>query len=996
MMNLIKDDETRRKEALEHLNYWLSSIKTDACQEGSDDSTNLSEKYPPVLLVGTHFDHLPSFGVDSSVTLKALDEFLNRELDNLHALNLTKTSHDMLIEGRKQLYNSAQDLCFWPVDNSNPNDANIQNIRKVLLESAMKDPGFDIFQEVPISFLLAMDKLTLLSEEVPVIPIRSDDPSEYSVIEIMRDCGVFKAFQDSDEMELNICKAVLKQYHKIGHFLYFDQIGLDEYCIVDPQWLINMITYIVRDFKLHRFYRDFKAMALSNGIPWKLLLNKGILHGDLLRKLWLDREHELFLTKLMLKLGIFGQLHENSHDPSKNLYTVTTAITISSKEAMELSMPKVRDYLDIGIEEGDIKETIDMSNCSFNLVPFYSRLVNRLITEWSNGYNDLEDEIPGLLPCAANLCLGEDYKFSICANEPAELLEVFFADASKVDVIMKYIAEAFKFVNRNMYQNRLRVGMTFRKVEDVVYRNGGYQEEKNIFSDTEMKNTTTPNSNLQALLDFSISEKIARIIHENDEEMIPEELIELYYGDKKVFENALLDFSISEKIARIIHENDVEMIPEELIELYYGDKKVFENALLDFSISEKIARIIHENDEEMIPGELIELYYGDENEILPELGITKKIDKVRIIKLLAKHPEPLEEEYYAIFNFVNEYDLEAVKEEESSIAKKLRLSYFKSTIFNGDYFHKIHTELRRNQEYKIVHFAMHGSSLDGSKLAACLKDSSVKCVFLNTCESEKVAMHLRDNPCLENVAYWKSKVEDNAAKSFAEAFYEYLCMNRRQNYLKFAEAFQFAKEHIELRNYLLLDPVADIDELERKKREVARPDLVAAGIPGFYDNTMKEKGESNPQAIIEPNDCMVMISFNNAFAGKDAEELCHFLNRHGMKTFSTRVFCPNNIGNWREYTVVGANKCKVCIALMTDGWLKSNKYQFETDIVKTRLARKRVHIIPLYYSSFDDGFDEDNNHFYGTSWASYQGIPSKENDVKWKESILKLCKGALV
>lgn len=110
----------------------------------------------------------------------------------------------------------------------------------------------------------------------------------------MYECGVFQNALYDEQQKFQICKTIMKQYQSLGHFSYFDQIGLQNCCILNPQWLINMITYILRDFKLHRFRRDFNAMALCNGDLWKALLNKGILHGALLRKLWLDCEHEPF------------------------------------------------------------------------------------------------------------------------------------------------------------------------------------------------------------------------------------------------------------------------------------------------------------------------------------------------------------------------------------------------------------------------------------------------------------------------------------------------------------------------------------------------------------------------------------------------------------------------------------------------------------------------------------------------------------------------------
>ncbi|GFH52660.1 hypothetical protein CTEN210_09136 [Chaetoceros tenuissimus] len=195
----------------------------------------------------------------------------------------------------------------------------------------------------------------------------------------------------------------------------------------------------------------------------------------------------------------------------------------------------------------------------------------------------------------------------------------------------------------------------------------------------------------------------------------------------------------------------------------------------------------------------------------------------------------------------------------------------------------------------------------------------------------------------------------------------------------------------QLRNFVIADPDHDLDILEDKKRELARPDLVAAGIPVFYD---KSKQESRalvvPPAIVDPENCNIMISFNNGSTGEDAEVLCNFLNSKGSKTFCTRVFCPNNMGDWRTYTVTGANKCKILIALMTDGWQKSNEFQFEMDIIKNRFAKKEVTVIPVLYNSVDYYFDAEKKHFYRTTFGSYQGIPSKEKDEDWMDSILKL------
>ncbi|GFH61653.1 hypothetical protein CTEN210_18129 [Chaetoceros tenuissimus] len=916
MMNLITDDKSKQSEALEHLHYWLSSIKLDACKDDSIDSTDLSIRFPPVILVGTHYDEFRKDNEEE--TLKQIDNLLMEKLAIKDLIYVPDGSVDNL-QDRQNLYNGTQGLCFWPVDNSDEKDTNVQQLRELLLDAAMNDQGYDISREVPISFLKAMDKLTELSEDVPIVPISSSDPEEDSVMSIMKECGVFEeqSYTEGEE-EHAICKGILKQYQNIGHLIYFHQAGLEDYCIIDPQWLINMITYVVRDFKLHRFRRDFKAMTLNDGKSWESLLNCGILDGALLRKLWLDREHESFLIKLMVQLGIFGELHSDANDPSRNIYTVPLSVTLPSEASQELSMSSIRNHLSAQDEDDIVMEKIDLSSFAFNLVPFYSCLVNQLVSEWSAGY-DCKENLPVLLPCAANLCLNKDFKFSIILNEEDSTLEAVLAvsqEKKKMNTILKNISDACDAVNINVYRKRLHISMKVEKTEDSLYRDSSMKREK-VATPNNVDLKPSCNQKLEALISLGIKERLAETILEIEEDITPEELICYYNEDKDEFEN----------------------------------------------------------------------------EILPDLGIIKKLDKRRIMNILKEQPEPLKKEKYALVNVLDDDDLE-LQDEKAAIERELRSSYFSSTVCKDAFFVDMLCELTKCQAYKIVHFGMHGSRIDkfvSSNLATCFRDSSIQCVFLNTCNSKDVADHLLDNASAEKIIFWKSKVKDVAARAFSEALYNYLCMNRRQNCVKFKDAFDYAKKCTRMRKYVFLDPVDDLEELEKERRKMARPDLEAAGIPVFYENEKKDD-EQDPYTpeIIHPNDCKVMISFNNATAGEDAEKLCHFLNREKKQTFCTRVFCPNNMGDWREYTETGANKCKVFIALMTDEWQKSGECQIETKIIKNRLARKRVVVIPVYYKCFDEDYDEDNNHFYRTSWASYQGIPCKEEDGIWMESISKL------
>jgi hypothetical protein len=74
---------------------------------------------------------------------------------------------------------------------------------------------------------------------------------------------------------------------------------------------------------------------------------------------------------------------------------------------------------------------------------------------------------------------------------------------------------------------------------------------------------------------------------------------------------------------------------------------------------------------------------------------------------------------------------------------------------------------------------------------------------------------------------------------------------------------------------------------------------------------------------------------------------------------------------------------------MTFGWQTSDEVQKETKIVKNR-SSKDVTIIPVFYESFDAEYDNQVGHYYVTNWKSLQGVPSKEKDPDFMNTLLKL------
>jgi hypothetical protein len=133
-----------------------------------------------------------------------------------------------------------------------------------------------------------------------------------------------------------------------------------------------------------------------------------------------------------------------------------------------------------------------------------------------------------------------------------------------------------------------------------------------------------------------------------------------------------------------------------------------------------------------------------------------------------------------------------------------------------------------------------------------------------------------------------------------------------------------------------------------------------------------------------------MISFNDGASRQDAEDLANYLTSKGYPTFCTCLYCPKHAGDWRKFTEAGAMKCRYYIPLMTDRWQLSDECQYETNIVKNRIAKNEVIVIPVRYNSFDAKYDNRSGHHYLTTWKSFQGVPNKEKDPDWKNTIINL------
>ena len=117
--------------------------------------------------------------------------------------------------GREFLYNGEQDLCFFPVNNTDVNDKNARKLRTLLVDAVKKD-ALDYFNDpIPIIWLKVFDKLLEAREDEAVMKVYSLD-DEISVIKLMYEVG---ALNDCGN-DVSKCKAraqaMLQFFHLLG------------------------------------------------------------------------------------------------------------------------------------------------------------------------------------------------------------------------------------------------------------------------------------------------------------------------------------------------------------------------------------------------------------------------------------------------------------------------------------------------------------------------------------------------------------------------------------------------------------------------------------------------------------------------------------------------------------------------------------------------------------------------------------------------------------
>ena len=265
-MDLMASPSTQG-ECLRVLIFWLNSVYVHA--EGA-----------PVILVGTHMDMMR--GADQHRDLSdMLDAKLLGNLPVRYCIHRNKTAK----------------LCFFPVDNTNPSLPQTEHLRTAIVDVTKTLPHINT--EVPLRWLHVLETLNAMSKG-------PDGRQRIHLHELKQLCVACNIPVDNVDVETH---AMLDFFHQLGYVMHFNGPLLDDLIILDPQWLADMASRLVRDFRIHQINCDVSARQLARR-EWEMLTEQAVLDTTLLQYLWVDisgREREQMLH-LLERFGLLVPL----------------------------------------------------------------------------------------------------------------------------------------------------------------------------------------------------------------------------------------------------------------------------------------------------------------------------------------------------------------------------------------------------------------------------------------------------------------------------------------------------------------------------------------------------------------------------------------------------------------------------------------------------------------------------------------------------------------
>lgn len=283
MNDSIEDDDDdcqcgsdHQKSVKDFLKFWFNTIHTysSESQKGS----------PKILVVSTHKD-------------KAQNG--NKEIEE-HFRDIKRVAK------KKMLLPHLVPEMFC-VDCNDEDEDVFDKIRSKILEIAKKENIFP--QSIPTSWIYLERK---------IIDLRKKGKKVLSFSEVKK-LNKFCALHLKDEKEI---KVFLQFHHAIGNMLFYDEKGLDDIIVLNPQWLVDAFKCLITTEKFLGSTRNQADFLLEE------MKKTGYLSMENIETLWSDREDPSYLEnkehiiKILERMDIiakptrYEQNGESSHEMS--------------------------------------------------------------------------------------------------------------------------------------------------------------------------------------------------------------------------------------------------------------------------------------------------------------------------------------------------------------------------------------------------------------------------------------------------------------------------------------------------------------------------------------------------------------------------------------------------------------------------------------------------------------------------------------------------------
>eukprot|EP00055_Hartaetosiga_balthica_P014855 m.84206 g.84206 ORF g.84206 m.84206 type:complete len:742 (+) comp8710_c0_seq4:184-2409(+) len=336
MAEVTSKEEDVHKESWEFLMYWLSTLF-------------LYARGAPVFLVGTYGDVIKS----------------RKQHEDIDRMLFNKLNHHPIFE--QVIRNSSSNLWFWPVDNSiSIEDAHIQDLQKTITSVASTQSFVNT--PVPIKSLAFYDELTKVYKETGRPCFTLEEVGE-----------VAASLRLTSEQAI----AYLRFWHRFGMLLYYDTIpGMDELVILDPQWAIDMMSKVIRNFSLHHVLEDKNARKHAD--LWRDFTTRAVLDHKLLAILWenVDGSIAQSFLELMVRFGLIVELAKKSNFSSApvQLGDGSNDVNTSRSEANESDVEDANDVANDVTDHDDdndhddkresvVKPVVSSENVTRHVIP---------------------------------------------------------------------------------------------------------------------------------------------------------------------------------------------------------------------------------------------------------------------------------------------------------------------------------------------------------------------------------------------------------------------------------------------------------------------------------------------------------------------------------------------------------------------------------------------------------------------------------------------------